>query len=62
LLSEITVTPPAGAFMEIYNPNSSTVDLTDIYILPTQHLQETTLIIIVLLQKLMLEAVALETS
>jgi hypothetical protein len=35
LLSEITVTPPAGAFMEIYNPNSSTVDLTDIYLTHT---------------------------
>lgn len=32
LLSEVTVTPTAGEFIEIYNPNSTTVDLTDVYI------------------------------
>ncbi len=32
LLTEIVVTPTAGEFIEIYNPNSSTVDLSDIYL------------------------------
>lgn len=32
LISEITITPTAGEFIEIYNPNSTTVDLTDVYI------------------------------
>ena len=32
LLSEIAVTPTAGEFIEIYNPNASAVDLTNVYI------------------------------
>ena len=32
LLSEIAVTPTAGEFIEIYNPNTFPVDLTDVYI------------------------------
>lgn len=32
LLSEVTVTPTAGEFIEIYNPNGTTVKLTDVYI------------------------------
>jgi hypothetical protein len=32
LLSEITVTPTAGEFIEIYNPNTTLVDLTDVYL------------------------------
>jgi len=32
LLSEVTITPTAGEFIEIYNPNSTPVDLTDIYL------------------------------
>jgi len=31
-ISEFAVTPTAGEFVEIYNPNSFTVDLTDVYI------------------------------
>jgi predicted extracellular nuclease len=32
LLSEVTVTPTEGEFIEIFNPNSTTVELTDIYL------------------------------
>tara|TARA_A100000171_G_scaffold52985_1_gene75012 strand:+ start:8091 stop:12812 length:4722 start_codon:yes stop_codon:yes gene_type:complete len=32
LLSEITVTPTAGEFIEIFNPNATAVDLTNVYI------------------------------
>jgi len=32
LLNEITVTPTAGEFIEIYNPNSSSVDLSNIFL------------------------------
>ncbi len=32
LLSEIVVTPTEGEFTEIYNPGSTTVDLSDVYI------------------------------
>jgi|GEM_PF-975897 len=32
LLSEITVTPTAGEFIEIYNPNATAIDLTHVYI------------------------------
>jgi predicted extracellular nuclease len=32
LLSEITVTPTAGEFIEIHNPNAVAVDLTDVYL------------------------------
>lgn len=32
LISEITVTPTAGEFIEIYNPNTTSVDLTHVYI------------------------------
>ncbi len=32
LLSEIAVTPTAGEFIEIFNPTSSVIDLSDVYI------------------------------
>ncbi|WP_175017403.1 ExeM/NucH family extracellular endonuclease [Rasiella rasia] len=32
LISEVTVTPTAGEFIEIYNPNAAAVDLTDVYL------------------------------
>ena len=32
LLSEVAVTPTAGEFVEIYNPGSSAVDLSDVYL------------------------------
>lgn len=32
LISEVTVTPTAGEFVEIYNPNATAVDLTNVYI------------------------------
>mgnify|MGYP003142610780 FL=1 len=32
LISEVVVTPTAGEFIEIYNPNAAAVDLTDVYI------------------------------
>ncbi|WP_432411343.1 ExeM/NucH family extracellular endonuclease [Rasiella sp. SM2506] len=32
LITEVTVTPTAGEFVEIYNPNATAVDLTNVYI------------------------------
>lgn len=32
LISEVTVTPTAGEFIEIYNPNAVSVDLEDVYL------------------------------
>ncbi|MEM1270838.1 MAG: lamin tail domain-containing protein, partial [Bacteroidota bacterium] len=32
LISEVVVTPTAGEYIEIYNPGSSAVDLTDVYL------------------------------
>ncbi len=32
LLTEVTVSPTAGEFIEIYNPNATAVDLTNVYI------------------------------
>ncbi len=32
LISEVTVTPTAGEFIEIFNPNATAVDLTNVYL------------------------------
>ncbi|MFD2566724.1 lamin tail domain-containing protein [Pseudotenacibaculum haliotis] len=32
LITEVAITPTAGEFVEIYNPTSSTIDLTNVYI------------------------------